>query len=143
MYLHRESVMAKNKIEIDGLDDLIGNLRELPKKARNKIARKALRKGQKIYTDEVKQNVAVLSGDYKRSIKTRAGKRSRKRISMETRVDTDTFKGDKNYFGAVEYGTSRMPPRGDWRRAADSKTKQVKNQLTKEISDGIEKEAKG
>lgn len=100
-----------------------------------KPVRKGLRAGAKILNNQVKQNINSDSGQLKRNCKVRAGKRSRKMISVNS---VCSFNSSETFYGSfVNYGTKNIKPQNFIGSAWDSKHKQA----TKTIVDTINSEA--
>ena len=95
-------------MEIVGLEELERAFLMLPAAVAKKAIRQNLRAGAKIVLAQAKENAPVDSGDLKRSLKVRAGKRSRNTISIRVATGKDWFKGDTFYGAFVEFGTKRM-----------------------------------
>ena len=104
-------------IEIKGGKELAQFLETLPAKTANKIVRQGLREGAKIIERNIeraapvgptrtRKGKVIEGGRLKRSIKVRAGRRSRGSISMlvTTSGSDNLFQGDQYYGGFVEFG---------------------------------------
>lgn len=131
------------KITLTGAEDLIKKLERLEAKTAKKIGRKALRAGAKIVKTEMKSSAPVdQEAALPQSVKIKAGKRSRKRISIEVGIGDDKFKGDKYYATFVELGTSEQPPQDFMGSSAERVASKVGNVVAKELATGIEREAK-
>lgn len=110
-------------------------LADLEPKIQKKILRDGLKAGAKIVADEAKLKVPVDSGDLKKSIKVRAGKRAgRGKIRRTVVTGKGFFKGQEFYGGFVEFGTRKMRARPFMRPAYEAKKKQAKNASIDEIN---------
>lgn len=93
-----------------------------------KIVRQELRKTAKEFQTDLKSDFEEDTGALKRKIKVRAGKRSNKRISVETIIDTP-------YAANIEFGTEDIEPRGSgrdsFRRNAPSESTDLEIRLLK------------
>jgi HK97 gp10 family phage protein len=120
-------VTKKNTtFKVEGLEEIIAKLKELETKIAKKIIRKALRKGASILTKATKQRAPVgETGNLKAGIKTKAGKRSRKTISINVVLSDSTVKGAAYYAAFQEFGTfnkdetPRIEGKGFMREAFD------------------------
>jgi HK97 gp10 family phage protein len=102
----------KFEVKIEGLKELDAALKALPVNLAKKHLRTALRAGAKIVQAEAKLLAPVESGALKKSIKVRAGKRSRRggvRIVVTTGSKDSLFKGDQWYGGPIEFGFKKVP----------------------------------
>lgn len=98
--------MARSMMTITGLEELDAAMRELPKKIARQGIRKPLRAGAKVVLAEAKRNAPRgVTGNLRRSLKVRAGKRKKGIISMRVTTSEGWFKGDEFYAGFVEFGT--------------------------------------
>jgi HK97 gp10 family phage protein len=92
-------------VTITGAKELAKMLNELPIKLERNIMRAALRAGAKVIADEAKQQVSVVSGELKRSIRTSSN--SKKGV-----VEANAVVGRKKqgwYATFVEFGTAAHP----------------------------------
>jgi HK97 gp10 family phage protein len=109
-------------------DRFFKQLNGLEKKLRNKVIKKGQRAGAKILAAEIKARCPVESGDLKRSVKVRAGKRRKGKTSIEVAIGTTSNK-DVYYVGFVEFGTKRngkvYPARPFIRPAVDAKRAEI------------------
>ncbi len=113
--------------------------RDLEPKFRRKVAQQAMRKGMKIIQQTAKQNAPVgETGSFKRAIKVKAGKRSRRSFGIDVRIDTK----DVAYAPSVELGSKRQAGHHVLENALNSKGKEVIDLIIKECWNGIEKIAK-
>lgn len=118
-------------------------LRGLEPKIAKKVVSKATRSGMKIMQKAVKDESPVgETGMLKKSVKVRSAKRSRRSFGMLVQFGEGNFKGKSWYAAAVEYGTSKMEPRGFMRKAFDANEEKVRTHTMNEIVAGIEREAK-
>lgn len=110
---------------IQGFDDLIGKLRQVPVALRKKALRNALSAGGRIVRDDARKTVAVLSkpvpyrttGLLKKSIAVRTSKAARRSGDVGVFVNIKPAKGAKKgaksrldpfYWRFVEFGTKKM-----------------------------------
>ncbi|MDK1104035.1 MAG: HK97 gp10 family phage protein [Actinomycetota bacterium] len=123
-------------MHITGLEELLKALGSLPKKVARQAIRKPLREGAKIVLAEAKRNVPKgKTGNLKRSLKVRAGKRKKGTISIRVVTSEGWFKGDTFYGAFVEYGTHKMEARNYVRNAYNT----TKDRVRKLIERGIVK----
>ena len=102
----RTGFRGKQDLNITGLDELLKALQSLPKEVARQAIRKPLREGAKIVLAEAKRNVPKgKTGNLKRSLKVRAGKRKKGTISIRVVTSEGWFKGETYYGGFIEYGT--------------------------------------
>lgn len=126
-------------MEIVGLEEVERALRMLPAAAAKKAIRQALRIGGKMVLAQAKQNVPVASGALKKSLKVRAGKRTRKNvISIRVATADDWFKGDTFYGAFIEFGTVRIKAQHYVQRAYDQKKVAVSAMLRRTILANID-----
>lgn len=122
-------------VRLQGFDDLIRKLREVPKALRKKTLRNALAAGGRIVRDDARKNVAVLSkpvpyrttGLLKKSIAVRTSKSARRSGDVGVFVNIKPAKGankgaksrlDPFYWRFVEFGTKNMRAMPFLKRAA-------------------------
>lgn len=137
--------MTSVSFDIKGLDKLIKDLKQLEPKVQKKVVRKTLREGSKVIHREIKSNtVPVDSGDLRKSIKVRAGKRKRNTISVtiQTSDKENVFTGDQYYGAFQEFGTSKMPGKHYMEKAFNSKEEEAKAKMMDILAKGIIDEAK-
>lgn len=138
------------KIVVTGIREIDRKLRQLGPKLANKIARQALRKGAKRFAGAAKAEAPVGQGPLRAGIKARAGKRSRKAISVNVVLGADQFPAAVArsrgflYPAGVELGEpgEGREPDPFMERAFDGNENGVRTQLEKDIRDGIEREAR-
>ena len=92
------------KAVFTGLAGVDAKLAILPGKIQTSILRKAMRKTAKQIQGDAKKAAPRETGDLRRSLKVRAGKRSRVRVSVNVLTDTRNFDDDVYAF-FVERGT--------------------------------------
>lgn len=129
------------KFEIKGLKETLKNLKELEPKVQKKVVRKALREGTKIVAAEMKGEAPVETGQLKRSIKIKAGKRKKNSLSVKVETDKENFP-DQYYSAFVEFGTSKQPAQHFMENAFKSKEDEARARMVEALKEGIEKEAK-
>lgn len=101
------------------MKDVLKRLKKLDAKEAKKIIRQSLREAMRPMFKDVKSNAPVgETHDLKEDVKLRAGKKSRRSISMNIylhHADAD----EKFHAAFVEYGTSKQKPNPFMRRAFD------------------------
>jgi len=99
-----------------------------------------MRKGMKIITTEAKQQAPVDTGLTRRSIKTRAGKRKRNVISIETRIGEGDFKGETFYASFLEFGAPKrgLEPRPFMRPAYEREGEKARDVAMEALKEGLE-----
>lgn len=102
--------MAGATVRVVGLDEAIRKLRELPKRVQGKTIRPALRAAAKLIQQEAKSLAPSDTGQLRRNIKARAGKRARNRISMVVQNKDGDYQGETYYAAFQEFGY-RVGPR--------------------------------
>ena len=131
------------RIVVTGIRDIDRKLRALGPKVANRVVRRALRNAAKMVRAEVQANAPEGEArDLVRSVKVRAGKRSRNKISMQVGYDKSNFTNPKFVPAFVEYGTSRQPAQGFMRRAYEGKQDAARRQVEAEIRRGVEEAAR-
>lgn len=123
---------------IVGVEEVERALRALPGKVAKQAIRKPLRAGAKIVLARAKQNVPAESGALKKSLKVRAGKRSRNTISIRVATGKGWFTGETFYGAFVEFGTAKMKARHYVQRAYAQTKDKVAAFLKREILSNIE-----
>ena len=96
---------------IADINELDRMLEQLPKKLRNKGARKATREAAKIVLEDARRLVPVDTGQLESSLKVRARKRSRRNkgtVGHSVTTSEGLFKGEEFYGGFIELGTSKF-----------------------------------
>jgi HK97 gp10 family phage protein len=105
------------KIRFEGDKALIRKLKSFEPKVRNRALRKGLRAGSKVLKAEAVRLAPKKTGAVKRNIKVRAGKRSRRGITMEVRIGKEgNYKGDQCYGAFAEFGTKDRRKRSTGQR---------------------------
>lgn len=118
-------------------------LRALGPKVGNKVVRRAMREGMQPVKAQVEADAPKgETGNLARSVKVRAGKRSRKGPSVEVLIEDATFRGERYYAAFEEYGTSRMPGRYYMTRAYDARKAGARDAALTAIRSGIDREAR-
>ena len=93
-------------LHVDGLDKLLRKLNGLEPKVRRMALRRGMRAGAKIIRNEVVRRAPKRTGDLRRNVKVRAGKRSRKGWTIEIRLSKEGNYRGKTFYGAFgEFGT--------------------------------------
>lgn len=123
---------------IEGFDKVFKRLKELEPKVAKKVLRQALRAGAKIIQTRAKANAPVLTGQTKKAIKIRAGKRSRGSVGVNVSIGARDYVGDQFYAAFHEYGTSKMQARPFMRPAYDSEKEKAAEVIQRKILEGIE-----
>lgn len=128
--------------QLTGLEAIDRKLVTLPERIQGKVARQAVRAGAKEFHGPAKAAAPSRSGDLERSLKVRAGKRSR-RMAVSAQVVTEDgwFKGKTFYGGFVEYGTRKMPGLHFLKKTFDANVEKVKASTIQTIAEGVEREA--
>lgn len=122
---------------IDGVEQILAELKTLEARVAKKIVQSELRKGMKPVLKAVNENIPVgETGEMKETgAKLRSLKRSRKRFGVTVGIGKQDWTGPTWYAANVEFGTSRMEGRGFMRKAFDEK----KEEAARIIKDGIGK----
>jgi HK97 gp10 family phage protein len=134
---------SRAKIVVTGDRKIDRKLRALGPKVANKVVRKALRAGGKVFQAELQRNAPEgETGELKREIKVRAAKRSRK-VGLGITVAVVPLREHEDKFYAIfpELGTVDQPAQGYGRRSFDSQKDHVKRLVMDEIRRGAEREA--
>lgn len=131
---------SKGMIDISILGDkkLTASFNKLALKTQKKFTRKALRAGAKVVQQEYKARVPVDTGRLKRGIKVRAGKRSRRGISINIETPTRDKLGieadDPYYYPAIiEYGGGATPAYAPGRKALKAKEREAMQVIGREL----------
>ena len=127
--------MARFRVDLKGEEELFKKLRTLRKTMQKKIVRQAQRPAFKIVEQTAKAIVPVETGRLRRSIKTRAVKRSRKRFGVMVRTDVP-------YAAPVEFGHMRkdgsfVRPRSFLRHSFRIRRPRVKKTFIEQVRAGI------
>src|SRR5438045_385111 len=93
---------------ITGVKEIDRALRSLPAKIAKKVIRQAMRTALKPVKDEVKLIAPKRSGNLAKSIKLKAGTRSRTKIRLNVSIGDRDFTGKTFYGAMVELGTVKM-----------------------------------
>ena len=135
--------MAKVGLSITGIKKIDRKLKKLDKEVTQskKVLRRALREGTKIIQREAQARCPTDEGDLKKSLKVRAGKRSRKHIRyvvISRSEDLTPFYSAFVEFGHFAFGGSEyIAPQPFLRPAYDAKKKVaadfIKQQALKDL----------
>lgn len=125
--------------KIDGIERLTKKLAALDKKTRNQVVRKSLRDGAKTLAAEVKGRAPVESGLLRKSVKVRAAKRKKDRITLRVVVSGGH---PTPMVGSVELGDRDEAARPFIRPAFDARGDQVRDTALNAIARGIEEAAR-
>jgi HK97 gp10 family phage protein len=135
--------MASVKMSVEGLRGTSARISAMGKKARP-LMRKALRNGGKILAKSAKGKAPKETGNLKKSIKVRAGKRSRKWISVIVSMGSElgaALEGKANaaYAMQVEYGAPHrgQPARPVMRPAFDEQGGAAVSTIQEEVLKGM------
>ena len=119
--------------EISGQQAISRAFKKLPKKHAKKAVRKGARASAKIFAKAIKQQAPRATGNLRKNVKVRAGKRSTKRIVVNaTATEKENFYGSFVQFGSGQAANPFVT------RAYD----QSKNQAEKVASKVISTETK-
>ncbi len=145
--------MAKITVVVTGVPAIDRRLRRVEGKVGRKVVRRALRRGAKLVAQEAKRRAPRRTGALSKSIKVRAGKRSRRAISINAIIGKGFFKGETFYAGFIEfgapghmtYGRGRSPlkPNPFMRAAFDTAGPRARDLVLREILQGLETAARG
>ncbi|OOH89535.1 hypothetical protein BMT54_06485 [Pasteurellaceae bacterium 15-036681] len=158
--------MASVSVKVSGLKELGKAMQDLGRKASNRIAVKAMRKGGAIVRDKARANAPVLqeqvphrkAGTLKKAITSRTKiKRGGKTetiiwVKGLTGKQISKFKGktgksgkdnpnDPYYWRFVEFGTSKMPAKPFLRPAFEQSKQQASDAIISTLREEILKEA--
>lgn len=118
--------MAGEIYKLEGAQELLARLKVLPSKMPKKIFKKALRAGAKIVLAEAKKNAPVKTGALRKSLKVRAGRAGKNRVSMLVSTRRGDFKGNEFYGAFQEFGWKAGKRKGKHGRAfAGDKRKKI------------------
>jgi HK97 gp10 family phage protein len=92
------------KAIVEGVTEAVKGLDELERKMQNKIIRKGLRAGGKVWRDAARGEAPTRSGKTRRAIKVRAGKRTKDSISVSVGISDKDYSGEAFYAAFVLYG---------------------------------------
>jgi len=96
------------KAVFTGLAEVDAKLAKLPGKTQTSILRKAMRKTAKQIQGDAKKNAPKDEGELRRSLKVRAGKRSRRRVSVNVLTDPKAYEANRVHAFLIERGTRHM-----------------------------------
>lgn len=129
-----------DEFQLQGVDELVKKLREIPLALRKRVLRNALAAGARLVRDEAKQQAPVLRlenslqapyrkpGTVRDAVRIRTSKKDRRAGDVGVYVNVKPAKGaergaksraDPFYWRFLEFGTKRMAPRKFLRPAAD------------------------
>lgn len=134
--------------KLEGAETLFKDLEAMGDRIAKKGLRKALREGGRPFLRQAKLNVPVRSGALKKSLKLRAGRRSRVWMSYVVTTSKESkgnlFVGKHYYAGFVEFGAPRrgLMPSGFLRRAFESRKEESKKIVADELRKFISAGAK-
>lgn len=135
---------VKIDVSVEGAEEVLRELEARGKKIASKGLRKALREGGRPFLAAAKANVPVRTGALKKSLRLRAGRRSRKWISFVVTTSKESkgnlFVGKQYYAGFVEFGAPRrgIKPSGFLRRAFEARKEEAKGIVIKELRKFLE-----
>lgn len=143
-------------MRLEGAMELQRRLSTLPAKVEKKVVRRSLRVGAKMFQRQAKANAPVgETGDLKRALAVRAGRRRRGSASVRVIFNTKKYplvsytRGGKRYFypAAVEYGWkkpdgTRHPAQPYFRPAFETEKHRALNATMREMRNGVEAEAR-
>ncbi len=127
---------------IKGAKELLRKLKAMDTKLAKKVTRQALRKSAKPMLAAAKSRAPVITGGLRDSLKLRAGRRKKDRVSIAVVTAAGWFKGDQFYAAFVEVGTSQAPAHPYLRPAFDNTRSESLQIISSELASGIEKVAK-
>lgn len=141
-------------MKLEGGVQLAAKLAALPRKVSGKIVRQPLRKHAKPILADAKANMPVITGQARRSLKVRAGKRRKGYTGVVITTKAGDFKGDEFYIGFVEGGTEerfhksgkyvgRVEAQHPIERAFDQHKETAAQGIVTDIAAGIEAAARG
>lgn len=114
--------------EIQGLEELIKNLTDLPDKLEKRVVRAAVRQGANVIKKKAQEFVPVDKGDLKKSIKVSGEKSKPGVIAFKIRPTGNKKKGISVFYGRFqEFGTSKMAAHPFMRPAYDEAGENVLN----------------
>ncbi len=131
---------------ITGDKALDKKLNALGAKLANKFARGALRRAAKATKERASQNLtnspSIVSGKLRSGMKVRAGKRSRKAMSIKIETTAGTH-DDPDYGGAqLEFGAKHMPPEPFMRPAVYDHEQAIRDEFIKDLTATINEAAR-
>lgn len=133
--------MAREVFKIEGLSDLDGALKELPKATSRNVLLRVLKKaGQPIANDgeaRAPKRTGKLAQSY--TVGTKLSRRQKKLHSKES--DVEVFVGPTPHPKSVqtEFGNSHQAPDPHLRPAWDSNNRSALENITKDLAEEIEK----
>ncbi|MBI1347242.1 hypothetical protein GC163_13255 [bacterium] len=125
-------------VDIRGLNRVLKQLRNLEPKLSKKVLRKALREGAKVVQKEAKSTIPKVSGTTRKSLKVRAGKRSKHTIRFKMVTAFPKSDADAFYYSFVELGTQYIRRRNYLKEATDRKRHEVLRQVEQSIRAGLQ-----
>lgn len=144
---------------VEGVNEVLAALRQLPTRIENKVLRKAARNASKAVQEVAKGNVPEDTGALRKGIKVRAQKGKRGRIAFTVRTPTRAelaagnprrtaeIMGSRWYYpAAIEYGYTRngvtVAPNAFMRRAYESTRDSAARAMRNELIAGLERETR-
>jgi HK97 gp10 family phage protein len=129
------------KFAITGVKEFDKKLKKLGSEGL-KMVRRAMREVQKEMAGDIKNAVPVgETKETKKGVKVKAGRRSRKQISMNVVIGS---KDPADFHAAfVEFGTEDIPANPAARQTFDKNKNSARDSLEEKIGDGIRKLTKG
>ena len=125
-------------VKVSGGKEIIQALKELEPKLAKKVVRKACRDGATILKKEIEQEAPKATGALAESvkIKTRFKKGT---FTANAEIGEGAYKGMTYYAAFVEFGTSKMEPRGFMQQAFNDKKEEVAKKTEEALRAGIDK----
>lgn len=112
--------MAQFRITINGDKQVAELLHTIEQKKVKPALRKGTRAAAKVVSEKVKALAPTDEGDYRKSIKVRAQKRSRrnKHVVGHRVISSSEWMNEETFYGNhLEFGTSKMQAKPHWRPA--------------------------
>lgn len=149
--------MANAQIKIEGLEQLVKNLRQLPKELQGKPLQQAVGRASRVVRDEAKKRApqgsyanrsenAPEPGRLHENIvsakrKSQGGADMEYLVMVRTRGKKDSRK-NAWYWHFLEFGTSKQPAQPFLRPAFEAKKSEALQEMVKYLRKGIERAAK-
>src|SRR5665213_1584272 len=89
-------------LEIKGIEEAVKGIEDLNRKLQNKIIRTGLRAGAKVWKSAAQGETPSRTRKLRRSIKVRAGKRSKGSISVTVGMSAKDYTGEA-FYGCLLY----------------------------------------
>lgn len=125
------------KLQVEGFKEITKALSVLEVNIQKKVLRSAMRKNLKPLLAESKKNAPKVSGDLRKSLRLKAGKRKKHKFSINVMVGKKNFVGKTFYGAMVELGTKKMKARHFMKAAFDAKGPAARDAMMKDIKDQI------